>query len=34
MRISAKLKRIFGATQLQSAFQLSSNVKITPSQTQ
>jgi hypothetical protein len=32
--MSAKLKRMFGAAQLQSAFQLSSSVRITPSQIQ
>ena len=34
MRMSAKLKRMFGATQVQSAFQLSSRVRTTPSQIQ
>ena len=34
MRISAKLKRMFGATQVQFAFELSSKVKMTPSQIQ
>ena len=34
MRMSAKLKRMFGATQVQPAFQLSSRVRMTPSQIQ
>ncbi len=34
MRMSAKLKRMFGATQIHFAFQLSSRVKTTPSQIQ
>ena len=34
MRMSARLKRMFGATQVQSAFQLSSKVSMTPIQIQ
>ena len=34
MRMSAKLKRMFGTTQVQPAFQLSSRVRTTPSQIQ
>ena len=34
VRISARLKRMFGATQVHFAFQLSSRVKMTPSQIQ
>ena len=34
MRMSEKLKRMFGATQVQPAFQLSSKVSRTPSQIQ
>ena len=32
--MNAKLKRMFGATQAQSAFQLSSTVRMMPSQIQ
>ena len=34
MPMSEKLKRMFGATQVQPAFQLSSRVSMTPSQIQ